>query len=61
MALFTVSEPKEPQTTTTNGLSSLSPKVGCDMKQMFGYCVSDVKANDPRIIYKSNSRNTDIP
>ena len=42
-------------------LSSFSPKIGCDMKQMFGYCVSDVKANDPRIIYKSNSRNTDIP
>lgn len=42
-------------------LSSFSPKIGCDMKQMFGYCASDVKANDQRIIYKSNSRNTDIP
>ena len=42
-------------------LSSFSPNIACEMEIMFGYCVSDVKANDPRIIYKSNSRNTDIP
>ena len=42
-------------------LSSFSPKIGCDMKQMFGYCESKVMANDERIVYKSNSRNTDVP